>query len=296
MMSFAEFKPLVDYDLVGVVAPEAFAGLPATENPAGMFPDARSVVVLGKRLRRGSFRAMEEGSHWSVVGRWLTNMEDVVRIIERHGHECVPFTPMDALRMPAGEVRAGQCRPNSFRLSLEYAAVAAGLGEIGYHGMFMTRQYGIRQALGLLVTDMEIEPGPGRQPGMESACDQCHACAQACPMQAISLEQTANLAWHGQQFTVGAINALACRACPNGVAGDTKYFAGAEELHFEVVNNQTIGDQTSRFAGSGLPNRLAAACGRACIAQFEARHPGKYHLPFRIRPSWGFRPDQPRGN
>ena len=92
----------------------------------------------------------------------------------------------------------------------------------------------------------------------------------------------------------GLINANACRSCPNGVSGDSKYFAGAEELHFEIENNQVQGDPTSSFARDGLPNRLAAPCGRACVAHYEAAQDKGYKIPFRIREPWGFRPDEER--
>jgi epoxyqueuosine reductase len=292
MLTFAEFRARLRYDLVGVVPLDAYAKLPAQENPLSLFPDAKSIVVLGRRIRRGRFRAMEEGSLWTGVGRWLTGMDDAIRCIEREGYECVPFAPVDAPKMPRNATHPGQCRPNSYRIAVEYAAVAAGLGEIGYHGMFMSEQYGIRQSLGLLVTDLPIEPGPGVPAGRKPICDLCMECVQCCPLSAISASERNTLSCQGLSMSVGAINALACQACPNGVSGDSKYFAGAEELHFEVENNQVKGESASGFLGGNLPNRLAAACGRACIAHFEATHDTGYRLPFRIREPWGFRPDQ----
>ena len=292
MMPFDEFRKLAGYDLVGVPPMTCFDGLPPGEHPLSLFPDARSVVVVGSRIRRGEFRSMEEGSLWRTPGRWITSLDRLVRSIESLGYECVPYAPADAPRMPRRPVREGLCAPNGVRLCLEYAAAAAGLGEIGYHGMFMSQRFGIRQALGLLVTDLEIEPGPL---AATHPCDGCMACAQACPLQAISTEEAVHLACNGHTMRIGAINADACRACPNGVAGDSKYFAGAEELHFEIENNQVKGDVRSRFARGGLPNRLAAACGRACIAHFEGTHATGYNIPFRVRPPWGFRPDAERG-
>jgi len=60
-----------------------------------------------------------------------------VRYIESQGYECVPYAPLDALRMPRRPVRAGLCAPNAVRLSLEFAAMSAGLGEIGYQGIIL---------------------------------------------------------------------------------------------------------------------------------------------------------------
>lgn len=291
MLSYAEFREHAGHDLVGVPPLRCFDGLPPSEHPLSLFPDARSVVVLGSRIRRGQFRAMEEGSLWQTPGRWLTSFDGVVRYIESLGFECVPYAPVDAPRMPRQPVREGLCPPNGVRLSVEYAAAAAGLGEIGYHGLFMSPQFGIRQALGLLVTDLDIEPGPG---GAPRVCDRCLECARHCPLGAISTTESTALPCNGRRMTIGVVNANACRVCPNGVSGDSKYFAGAEELHFEIEHNQVRGETRSRFARGGLPNRLAAACGRACIAHFEATHDTGYRIPFRTREPWGFRPDQPR--
>lgn len=342
MLSIEELRENLDYDLVGVAAPESFDALPPEEHPASIFPDAKSVVVLGKRIRRGEFRSMEEGSLWRTPARLLVDLEDAVRYIEQTGYECVPYLPTPAstppgfvenvgrarpaapsteeIRMPGRPVRAGQVKPNGVRLSVEYAAVLAGLGEIGYHGMFMSPSYGIRQRLGLLVTDMEIEPSV--PVGQGAICDMCMECATMCPLQAISPDIYTEIELdNGTNMRIGMINAAACRACPNGVSGDSQYFAGAEELHFEVKNNQIVGDRPTigggdvpgraarggpagRARGGGpsapvtrgsLPNRLAAACGRACIAHFESRADTGYKLPFRAREPWGFRPDEERG-
>lgn len=292
MLSFEEFRQHAGYDLVGVPAPGAFAGLPPGEHPLSLFPDARSVVVLGSRIRRGQFRSMEEGSLWQTPGRWLTGFDGVIRYIEGLGHECVAYAPMDAPQMPRQPVRAGLCAPNGVRLSIDYAAAAAGLGSIGYHGLFMSPQFGIRQMLGLLVTDLEIEPGPG---GTIEVCDHCLECVRMCPLGALSATDSTPIACAGRTLAVGVINANACRVCPNGVSGDSRYFAGADELHFEIENNQVRGEARARFARGGLPNRLSAACGRACIAHFEATHQTGYRIPFRTREPWGFRPDEPRG-
>ena len=268
MTSFEELRRNVGHDLVGVAPMSSFDGLPSNKHPRSIFPDGKSVVVVGSHIRRGEFRSMEEGSLWKTPGRWLTQLEGVVRYIESKGYECIPYAPVDAPRIPRRPVREGLCAPNSVRLSVDYAAVVAGLGEIGYHGIFMTEKFGIRQRLGLLVTDMEIEPS--RTEGT-NICDGCMECVKMCPLQAISMDESTEIHCNGKTMRVGVINTNACRACPNGVSSDSGYFAG------------------------GLLNRLAAACGRACIAHFEATHETGYRIPFRIREPWGFRPDQERG-
>ena len=94
-MTFEQFRGNVDYDLVGVPPPESFDGLPPDQHPFSLFPDARSVIVVGRRLGRGAFRGMEEGTQWTVPGRWITQFDALVRWIERQGWECVPYNPGD---------------------------------------------------------------------------------------------------------------------------------------------------------------------------------------------------------
>ena len=294
MMTYEALRDRAPYDLVGVAPPDAFDDLPADENPLNLFSAARSVVVMGKRIERGHFRNMEEGSFERGPARWLTDLDDAVRMIEAEGFECVPYLPLDAPNMPDGPVREGQCAPQAIRPSVEFAAVAAELGVIGYHGMFMSARYGIRQQLGLLVTEMEIQPGPG--PSTERICDgeDCLACVKECPLQAISAEEAITLECGDRGMRIGSINARACHACPNGVLADTNYLAGPAGPGLEAERQGRNDGTVRRFSGGGLPNRLAAACGRACIAHFEATHQTEYRTPFRRRKPWGFRPDQER--
>lgn len=276
-------------DLLGVASMDRFEGAPPEMDPRRIFPDAQAVIVTARRIRRGHFRAMEEGTLWQTVARWHTDFDALIRFIERQGYECVPYAPLDAPHMPRHPVHNGLCAPNAVRLPLEYAAVAAGLGEIGHHGMFMTPEFGIRQALGLLITDMPLTP---TQLNGYSICARCLDCVRHCPLQAIS-EKTLPVSVAGQTMQVAHINATACRVCPNGAAGDSSHFAGAEELPVVVEHNQDRASVRSRFLGDSLPNRLAAACGRACIAHFEGTRPTGYKIPFRIREPWGYRPDEP---
>lgn len=289
MIRFDDFRQHAEHDLVGVTPMSCFDHLPPSQHPQRIFPDTCSVVVLGSRIRRGQFRSMEEGSLWKTPARWLTQFDGVVRFIETQGYECVPYAPVNTPRMPRRAVREGLYPPNQVRVAIDYAAAAAGLGEIGMHGLFMSPEFGVRQSLGLLVTDMPIEPGPGATPAV---CDHCMACVRACPLNAISTEDPVDMPANGRTMTVGRINAAACRACPNGTSGDSAFFAGAEELHVDIENNQIKGDVQRRYAATGLPNRLAAPCSRACIAHFEDTHNTGYTLPFRIREPWGFRPDE----
>jgi ferredoxin len=287
------FRVGLSYDLVGVAPLSRFEGLPPAEHPRSLFPEGKSVVVLGRRLHRGRFRTLEEGTFWINPERWLADLDEAVRRVESYGYECVPYLPLSPPRIPARPIRAGLCAPNAVRLSIEFAAVCAGLGTIGYHGMFMSPRFGIRQSLGLLVTDMEIEPDPPET--ASNVCDGCMDCVRQCPMNAIAADRRRAIEVNGIRMTMGEINPEACRVCPNGACGDARQFAGAEEMHFKADDDGVKGGAPPARPSRGLPNRLAAACGRACISHFEAVKPTGYALPFRIREAWARRPDDNSG-
>lgn len=48
----------------------------------------------------------------------------------------------------------------ALNMARRYAAVAAGLGEIGWNGLFLSPEYGPRVRLVLVVTEAHLEPTP----------------------------------------------------------------------------------------------------------------------------------------
>lgn len=74
---------------------------------------------------------------------------------------------------------------NDVALSIPYA-IAAGLGELGRHGMLITPEYGPRVRLAKVFTELELAPDKPRTFGVWDFCKSCKRCAESCPSQAIS--------------------------------------------------------------------------------------------------------------
>ncbi len=68
-------------------------------------------------------------------------------------------------------------------------ALAAGLGEIGRHGMLITERFGARVHLGdPILTDMPLVPDAPIDIGVTDFCQVCNKCASTCPTNSITMK------------------------------------------------------------------------------------------------------------
>ena len=146
---------------------------------------------------------------------------------------------------------------------IQYAAQLAGLGEIAYNGTFLTPQFGVRQSLGMVFTEADIEPDTPFPTGQICRRDQCHACVTGCPAGALSATPITRKVGD-QTIEVGTFAKEKCAFCVNGAFPDTSL-------------------------ATAHPNRMTAACTRACLACLEDGGIIKteYKSKFRRRPAWG---------
>lgn len=183
-------------DFCGVANIERFKDAPRDMNPASIFPEAKSVIVVGRRILRGNWRGIEEGTYWPTYtffgyhGQLNTQfihapMYETACFIEDFGFEAVPVYPGVTAGdlKPLGEpLRPGGVVPD-VNLNIRIAGVAAGVGEIGWAKVFLTKKFGPRVRLACIITDMELEPDPLLPPG--TLCDRCMQCVKGCSACAI---------------------------------------------------------------------------------------------------------------
>ncbi len=233
-------------DLVGIAPRSRWIDWPENKNPLSIMPKCQSVIVLGRKILRGSFRGIEEGTNFGSTygnfGKSWAEFNFLTRVtynlacfLERHGAEAAPMT--------GGTPEGGQ----KVHLELKALAQMAGLGEIGKGGFFLTREFGHRQRLALLLTDLALA---GDQQRELDFCRDCQACLEACPLQAYS-----------QQDGKFILNQNLCRQCQNGAS------SGGE------------------LSGEPL-DRLAASCGRACLIALENKIEERFRQQFRRRSVW----------
>lgn len=99
-----DFAISAGLDLIGVANIERFKNAPKDMHPSAIFPEARSVIVVGKRILRGGWRGIEEGTYWPSYTYFdyhgLLNtlfipypLYELACFIEDHGWEAVPYYP-----------------------------------------------------------------------------------------------------------------------------------------------------------------------------------------------------------
>jgi|GEM_PF-71294 len=249
-------------DLVAVAPAERFKDCAPQFSPLSIFPEAKSVILCAQEIPRGTYRGIEEGTLWTRAGRLINAnyMYQLCRTLEDEGGIAVPSTPLAGERWPEGDkFRGGKVEPNVYP-DLEYAAVATGMGQISLTGQLITKEFGVRQALGLITTDLEIEPD---ELFTETLCDaSCTDCAASCPMNAIDVEHIQEREVCGVRYKVATVDRRKCRYCPNGAFPDT----------------------TSPKAEA---NRNTAACTRNCLVCLENKGCGTLKSKFRKRDAWG---------
>lgn len=250
-------------NLVGVTDVSHFTGVAPEAHPLSIFPDAKSVIVLGFMIPRGALRGIEETTAWQTMSAndpihpllQVRMTYDVCRWLEDRGQEAVPlYNHPDGLRGQGMAVSPDKPAPDVL-LNFDYAAYVAGLGTVGKGKFFLTPEYGPRQTFTIILTDAEIDPDPMFE---GSFCDGCDECIRACPANAISFKDISSMKVPNGEVKWNKICIESCQICRTG-ATTNPYLATAE------------------------PRRLGAACGRACVVHLEETKALKYQYvnPFR---------------
>lgn len=265
-----KFAKSNDIDLIGFAAKDRFRDLPDIKNPFSVFPEGKTVIMIGERITRGALRGVEEGSNFTDYGIYgysylddvftAQSCYDITCFIEDNGYEAVPVFPNPPESAGMGrKVREDRPAPN-VTPDFNYAAVACGLGEIGLNGQVLTPEYGTRQRFQMIITDAEIESDPISEAKL---CDSCGLCAFTCPLDAVNVDDIEGLSICGKEMKVASIDYTKCNVCKNGAVPNRLYKAAA-------------------------PDRIAAVCSRTCLDHLEETGCllNKFGNSFRTRKAW----------
>ncbi|MCD4670919.1 MAG: hypothetical protein K8S14_10795, partial [Actinomycetia bacterium] len=108
----------------------------------------------------------------------------VAKMLSRQGHQSLPIEDLCKTASKAAHT-FNTAIPVSDCLSSRYAAVLAGLGQMGWSGCVITPEFGLRQRFVAIVTDVPLEPTPLYDGN--PLCKKCFRCVDACPVKAVEI-------------------------------------------------------------------------------------------------------------
>ncbi len=173
---------------------------------------AKSIIVAGMKILDGVVENVGKGPgkkaghyqytvHETGPNELTRLLHQTAKLIYAMGYKVkfMPFENTDSHALTANR----------------FAAIAAGLGELGWNGQVLTPQYGPRQLFAALITDAplvadNLYKGP-------QLCHRCYRCTKVCPSHAISEKQSVAISINGKTFTWGKNDRLRCDwACRYG--------------------------------------------------------------------------------
>ena len=179
-------------DLVGIAPISRFKNAPIMMSPQGILPTATNVVVCAIHHLD---EAIELGGeqHPQIIGpysiQYVMNLKldyiafRVARYLDSLGYEAVPIAASNIWRYRPFETLTATFAPD---MSHIYAATCAGLGQLGWHGLTMSAEYGPRNRFISVITNAPLCPTPMYDE--VKLCDMCGSCIEHCPMDAYRKE------------------------------------------------------------------------------------------------------------
>ena len=299
-------------DAVGIGNIERWANAPLQMDPKQIMPECKSIIGMVFRVERGSLRGIEEGtyfSNYSAMGyggiTYLYMPMTVINLskfIEDQGYEAIPMGHQSDWRAVnnVGEVRPGYSRPTrpgqacpDIMLHLRIAAYLCGLGEIGFSKMFLSPQFGPRCRVGVVLTDVELEPDPiydGPQ-----LCNRCMACVRECPGGCIPADRTIKANVGGYSLEWADVDMERCdwvfqggAECKEGERGDFFPSSKSRAGKYKPSEISPFVQAPKHLYNSGKAICGAKGCTRACMISLEKRGllKNKFENPFRTEKPW----------
>jgi len=272
-----------------------------------LLPEVKTVIGLGFRVLRGSYRGPEEGTtYYQYTTMGVECLEETVmpmalmrvsNLIEKEGHIALPqrrhpliMAEENSINPEVYDTRIYRNVTAECQMNFEDAAVKCGLGELGLHGKLLCDEFGPFLRYVFILTDAPLEGTPVYEPHL---CDRCGECVKGCPGHAIAADGTVDK-WQCAVYYKGACGLKNPFMLPNEfadledrieiIAGDAQVFPErARELLARIGFYPDCGHSyTASICGR--------ACDTACYCHLEKKGvlTKKFHFPFREREPWKF--------
>jgi len=202
-------------DLVGVTTRGILADGPPSADPRYLLPSANSVISFALALDRDMVKAFISKKEWrphcsnrKTIAQKLYAIGDrLVDQLRAEGHEAVNVDLNNNYRPEEAARDVTEMTEFHPEFSHRYAALAAGIGRLGWSGNLLTRKYGAQVELGSVLTSASLAPDTPI-PDNEHPCDKCRMCSLVCPVEMIQSKAST-------QVAVAGVTEIISRKRPN---------------------------------------------------------------------------------
>ena len=235
--------------------------------PQDLLPSAKSVIVIGRQIPKGTVQANNnsyDNKRHGIFSYMLFGYDKVSDFIENaiwDMNKYLEDIEAETFMVPAS---VGREEEGMFgMLSNRHAAVAAGLAEFGWNGVALTPDNGPRVRWGSMITNLELEYSPMLYNG-KPLCSQCGHCIKVCPVNAIDMEDV-TLQIGDKTISYKKLIKPVCRTAQTGLAKGS-----SGRLQADVEGKvETVYDWLKMVKNDDKWNRrerTAAMCGRCMIS------------------------------
>jgi epoxyqueuosine reductase len=169
--------------------------MPPEFYPQSIFPEARSVIVIGLPITLPVLET-SPSIHYRELYNTVNALLDqytyrLANFLNDRGHPSI-FVPRDGY----GSIKVLLENPIAF-FSHRHAALLSGLGSFGVSNMILTPEFGPRVRFGSVFTAAELPPDPVME---KQLCTRCMRCVEMCPSKALA----------GKDYPKGLTDKMAC--------------------------------------------------------------------------------------
>lgn len=217
---------------VGIASVDRLMDAPPSADPKDVLPSTRSVISVALPLdgpiQRDFLSKRDRLSHCferkRLAQRIYELCDRLVTLLRDRGFEAVVVDVNNVYRPEHGANDITEMTEFLPDFSHRYAALAAGVGRLGWSGNLLTPDHGAMVELGTVVTSAELEQSPQLE---RSPCDQCTVCAAVCPVGMISKKRSTavNVAGLTEKIALKRPNSCCWIGCTGyqGLAGHGRW-------------------------------------------------------------------------